>query len=248
MDNKDKIDKSIIDKIMSIAGVEMCAISSLDGEVLLFNSATGEISDTDIKLVSSEISRLFASYSISSIDISSLYLNFESHNIILHGFGSGFIFIASSKSSNINLLKMETSYLESEFIKIVNQSFGGASSKSSLFQGKNESENISSAQNIEHIFPYFGDISGEKIYEPEPAKPKIVPLNIISAIKDQLSDYLGPISPMIFMSKLDLIGQDEKNLSIDKMDGFIKLLAEEIEGQNDKRAFIAAAKALIKNI
>ncbi len=35
MDDKDK---SIIDKILKISGVEACAISSLDGEVLRFDS------------------------------------------------------------------------------------------------------------------------------------------------------------------------------------------------------------------
>lgn len=266
--NKDKIiDKTIIDKIMSIGGVEACAVSSLDGEVLLFSASADDllngspISDVDIKRVSLEISRLFASYSISSIDISYLYLNFEFHNIIVHGFGSGFIFIASSKNSNVNLLKMETSYLENEFIKIVNQSFGNISSKSSLFQGSvekqqpfgqvSESENITVMETNGQNFPIFGEISaGEQqtVSPHEPSKPQSVPLNIVLAIKDLLSRSLGPISSLIFKSKLELIEQKEDNIGISQVDIFIKLLAEEIEDKNDRRIFINNARELTKNL
>ena len=84
-------DKSIIDKILKIAGVDACAVSSLDGEVLRYETNDGEILPEQINKVSLEISKLFASYSISSIDITSLYLNFDDRNIIVNGFGSGFI-------------------------------------------------------------------------------------------------------------------------------------------------------------
>ncbi|WP_291490626.1 hypothetical protein [Desulfurella sp.] len=83
-------DKSIIYKILKIAGVDACAISSLDGEVLQFETNDPEIQSEQVNRVSREISKLFASYSISSIEISSLYLNFDDRNIIVNGFGSGF--------------------------------------------------------------------------------------------------------------------------------------------------------------
>ncbi len=231
--------KSIIDKVLSIAGVEVCAISSIDGEVLQSGSKNSEIAESDIKNISLELSRLFASYGISSIDITSLYMNFELHNIIVHGFGSGFIFIASTKNSNINLLKMETSYLEEEFVKVISQSLGSAAPKLSTTGQEGASQFKQGSDLQESLF--FGE--NPPVSAPEPAA---VPLKKILAIKELFSNSLGPIASMIFESKLK-----ESNMRVDSFNNknvyeFISLLANEIESKPDKVSFVKNVENILK--
>ncbi|MDA8272650.1 MAG: hypothetical protein M0Z72_02790 [Deltaproteobacteria bacterium] len=233
MDDKDE---SIIDKILKISGVEACAISSLDGEVLRVGSKDENITPEKVNKISAEISKLFASYSISSIDIQSLYLNFSEQNIIVNGFGSGFIFIVSQKNSNVNLLKMETSYLESEFIKIVNQSI---ESFSSTPLTDIHEKGISSQDE---------DIFSSLLGETKLAKTKtlkIVPIDKLNAIKDIFSSNLGPISAMLFDEKVKELNEDFNNFNVENIQNLINRLAEEIEGKTDKLDFIKNAKRVI---
>ncbi|RZD14938.1 MAG: hypothetical protein EVJ47_01260 [Candidatus Acidulodesulfobacterium ferriphilum] len=233
MDDKDK---SIIDKILKISGVEACAISSLDGEVLRFDSKDENITPEAINKISSEISKLFASYSISSIDIQSLYLNFQEQNIIVNGFGSGFIFIVSQKNSNVNLLKMETSYLESEFIKIVNQSIESFSS--TPLTDIHEKRVSSQDEDI------FSSLLGETKWG-ETKTLKIVPIDKLNAIKDIFSSSLGPISAMLFDEKVKELNEDFNNFNVENIQNLINRLAEEIEDKTDKLNFIKNAKRVI---
>ena len=233
MDDKDK---SIIDKILKISGVEACVISSLDGEVLRFDSKDENITPEAINKISSEISKLFASYSISSIDIQSLYLNFQEQNIIVNGFGSGFIFIVSQKNSNVNLLKMETSYLESEFIKIVNQSIESFSS--TTLTDIHEKRVSSQDEDI------FGSLLGETKWG-ETKTLKIVPIDKLNAIKDIFSSSLGPISAMLFDEKVKELNEDFNNFNVENIQNLINRLAEEIEDKTDKLNFIKNAKRVI---
>lgn len=233
MDDKDK---SIIDKILKISGVEACAISSLDGEVLRFDSKDENITPEAINKISSEISKLFASYSISSIDIQSLYLNFQEQNIIINGFGSGFIFIVSQKNSNVNLLKMETSYLESEFIKIVNQSIESFSS--TPLTDIHEKRVSSQDEDI------FSSLLGETKWG-ETKTLKIVPIDKLNAIKDIFSSSLGPISAMLFDEKVKELNEDFNNFNVENIQNLINRLAEEIEDKTDKLNFIKNAKRVI---
>lgn len=233
MDDKDK---SIIDKILKISGVEACAISSLDGEVLRFDSKDENITPEAINKISSEISKLFASYSISSIDIQSLYLNFQEQNIIINGFGSGFIFIVSQKNSNVNLLKMETSYLESEFIKIVNQSIESFSS--TPLTDIHEKRVSSQDEDI------FSSLLGETKWG-ETKTLKTVPIDKLNAIKDIFSSSLGPISAMLFDEKVKELNEDFNNFNVENIQNLINRLAEEIEDKTDKLNFIKNAKRVI---
>ena len=233
MDDKDK---SIIDKILKISGVEACAISSLDGEVLRFDSKDENITPEAINKISSEISKLFASYSISSIDIQSLYLNFQEQNIIVNGFGSGFIFIVSQKNSNVNLLKMETLYLESEFIKIVNQSIESFSS--TPLTDIHEKRVSSQDEDI------FSSLLGETKWG-ETKTLKIVPIDKLNAIKDIFSSSLGPISAMLFDEKVKELNEDFNNFNVENIQNLINRLAEEIEDKTDKLNFIKNAKRVI---
>ncbi|MDA8158058.1 MAG: hypothetical protein M0034_02595 [Deltaproteobacteria bacterium] len=242
----DAKDKSIIDKILKIAGVDACAVSSLDGEVLRYETNDGEILPEQINKVSLEISKLFASYSISSIDITSLYLNFDDRNIIVNGFGSGFIFILSKRNSNVNLLKMETSYLESEFIKIVSQSLGSISEKPPLINAqaaqtvdntagaysKNESEDVFNA--------FFGGKSGGEV-----KTHKLISKNDLDSIKDIFSSSLGPISAILFDEKIKELNENVDNFNAENIENLINRLSDEIEGKKDRLNFITAAKNII---
>lgn len=236
MDDKDK---SIIDKILKIAGVDACAISSLDGEVLKYETNGGEILPEQINKVSLEISRLFASYSISSIDISSLYLNFDDRNIIVNGFGNGFIFILSKRNSNVNLLKMETSYLESEFIKIVSQSLGSITAKPLI---NTHGDDQSYSKNEDAFNTLFDEKSGGNI-----KAHKLVPKNNLDSIKDIFSLNLGPISAILFDEKVKELNEDVNNFNVENIENLINRLSEEIEGKKDRLNFITAAKNIINS-
>ncbi|MDA8401461.1 MAG: hypothetical protein M0Z86_00920 [Deltaproteobacteria bacterium] len=230
-------DKSIIDKILKIAGVDACAVSSLDGEVLKYETNGDEILPEQINKVSLEISKLFASYSISSIDISSLYLNFDDRNIIVNGFGSGFIFILSKRNSNVNLLKMETSYLESEFIKIVSQSLINTQAVDSAVQSYSKNE----GNEDEDVFnALFGGKSGGEI-----KTHKLVTKKNLDSIKDIFSSSLGPISAILFDEKVKELNEDVNNFNAENIENLINRLSEEIEGKKDRLNFIAAAKNII---
>ena len=230
-------DKSIIDKILKIAGVDACAVSSLDGEVLRYETNGGEILPEQINRVSSEISKLFASYSISSIDISSLYLNFDDRNIIVNGFGSGFIFILSKRNSNVNLLKMETSYLESEFIKIVSQSLINTQAVDNAVQSYSKNE----GNEDEDVFnALFGGKSGGEI-----KTHKLVTKKNLDSIKDIFSSSLGPISAILFDEKVKELNEDVNNFNAENIENLINRLSEEIEGKKDRLNFITAAKNII---
>ena len=241
-------DKSIIDKILKIAGVDACAVSSLDGEVLKYETNGDEILPEQINKVSLEISKLFASYSISSIDISSLYLNFDDRNIIVNGFGSGFIFILSKRNSNVNLLKMETSYLESEFIKIVSQSLGSISEKplsstqavDNAVQSYSKNEGNEGNEDEDVFNALFGGESGGGI-----KTHKLVTKNNLDSIKDIFSSSLGPISSIIFDEKVKELNEDVNNFNAENIESLINRLSEEIEGKKDRLNFIAAAKNII---
>jgi predicted regulator of Ras-like GTPase activity (Roadblock/LC7/MglB family) len=281
MDNKEK---SIIEKLLSISGVEACAISSLDGEVLRFSSNNEDLNEVSIKKVSAEISKLFSSYSISSIEISSLFLSFESHNVIVNSFGSGFIFIASKKNSNVNLVKMESSYLESEFIKIVSNSLENLSSNSALLNSNNNNNAQAAGDNninINDIYPSLGedqfefnashhaaisDFSGNAANDAHQqnninninnnnsnntnneAATNLVPINVIIAIKDLFANSLGPISSMIFDSKMKELNQTIDNFNRKKIEEFIKLLSKEIEDENDRVLFFKNINNILKTI
>lgn len=234
MDDKDK---SIIDKILKISGVEACAISSLDGEVLRFDAKDGDITLEAINKISAEISKLFASYSISSIDISSLYLNFEERNIIINGFGSGFIFIVSQKNSNVNLLKMETSYLESEFIKIVSQSIESFSPKP--LADRYEKGVNSQDEDV------FSSLLGETKDSGEIKARNIVTIDRLNAVRDIFSSSLGPISAMLFDEKVKELNENFNNFSVEHIQNLINSLAEEIEDKNERMNFIKNAKRVI---
>ena len=227
-------DKSIIDKILKIAGVDACAVSSLDGEVLKYETNGDEILPEQINKVSLEISKLFASYSLSSIDISSLYLNFDDRNIIVNGFGSGFIFILSKRNSNVNLLKMETSYLESEFIKIVSQSLINTQAVDNAAQSysKNKDEDVFNA--------LFDGKSGGEI-----KTHNLVIKNNLDSIKDIFSSSLGPIPAILFDEKVKELNEDVNNFNAENIENLINRLSEEIEGKKDRLNFIAAAKNII---
>jgi hypothetical protein len=230
-------DKSIIDKILKIAGVDACAVSSLDGEVLKYETNGGEILPEQINKVSLEISKLFASYSISSIDISSLYLNFDDRNIIVNGFGSGFIFILSKRNSNVNLLKMETSYLESEFIKIVSQSLINTQAVDNAVQSYSKNE----GNEDEDVFnALFGGKGGGEI-----KAHKLVSKNNLDSIKDIFSLSLGPISAMLFDEKVKELNEDVNNFNAENIENLINRLSEEIESKKDRLNFITAAKNII---
>lgn len=230
-------DKSIIDKILKIAGVDACAVSSLDGEVLKYETNGDEILPEQINKVSLEISKLFASYSISSIDISSLYLNFDDRNIIVNGFGSGFIFILSKRNSNVNLLKMETSYLESEFIKIVSQSLINTQAVDNAVQSYSKNE----GNEDEDVFnALFGGKSGGEI-----KTHKLVTKKNLDSIKDIFSSSLGPISAILFDEKVKELNEDVNNFNAENIENLINRLSEEIEGKKDRLNFIAAAKNII---
>jgi len=238
MDNRDK---SIIDKILKIAGVDACAVSSLDGEVLEYEINDGEISAEQINRVSSEISKLFASYSISSIEISSLYLNFDDRNIIVNGFGSGFIFILSKRNSNVNLLKMEASYLESEFVKIVNQSLGSITAKPFINDsGSGESQLYSKSEDI------FNSLFGEK-NDKDIRTNELISKNKLDSIKDIFSSSLGPISEMIFKDKIKELNEDISNFNSENIENLINILSEEIEDKKDRLNFIKNAKNIINS-
>jgi hypothetical protein len=236
MDDKDK---SIIDKILKIAGVDACAVSSLDGEVLRYETNGGEILPEQINKVSLEISKLFASYSISSIEISSLYLNFDDRNIIVNGFGSGFIFILSKRSSNVNLLKMETSYLESEFIKIVSQSLGSITAKP-LVNTQEDSQPHSKDEDVFNTL--FGGENGGDVKTRE-----LVTKNSLDSVKDIFSSCLGPISAILFDEKVKELNEDVNNFNAENIENLINSLSEEIEGKKDRLNFIAAAKNIINS-
>ena len=230
-------DKSIIDKILKIAGVDACAVSSLDGEVLKYETNGDEILPEQINKVSLEISKLFASYSISSIDISSLYLNFDDRNIIVNGFGSGFIFILSKRNSNVNLLKMETSYLESEFIKIVSQSLINTQTVDNAVQSYSKNE----GNEDEDVFnALFGGKSGGEI-----KTHKLVTKKNLDSIKDIFSSSLGPISAILFDEKVKELNEDVNNFNAENIENLINRLSEEIEGKKDSLNFITAAKNII---
>ena len=230
-------DKSIIDKILKIAGVDACAVSSLDGEVLKYETNGDEILPEQINKVSLEISKLFASYSISSIDISSLYLNFDDRNIIVNRFGSGFIFILSKRNSNVNLLKMETSYLESEFIKIVSQSLINTQAVDNAVQSYSKNE----GNEDEDVFnALFGGKSGGEI-----KTHKLVTKNNLDSIKDIFSSSLGPISAILFDEKVKELNEDVNNFNAENIENLINRLSEEIEGKKDRLNFITAAKNII---
>ncbi|MHB1697438.1 MAG: hypothetical protein ACYCSQ_04975 [bacterium] len=238
MDNKDK---SIIDKILKIVGVDACAVSSLDGEVLEYEINDGEISPEQINRVSSEISKLFASYSISSIEISSLYLNFDDRNIIVNGFGSGFIFILSKRNSNVNLLKMEASYLEGEFVKIVNQSLGSITAKPFINDsGSGERQLYSKSEDI------FNSLFGEKS-DRDIRTNELISKNKLDSIKDIFSSSLGPISEMIFKDKIKELNEDISNFNSENIETLINILSEEIEDKKDRLNFIKNAKNIINS-
>ncbi len=244
----DAKDKSIIDKILKIAGVDACAVSSLDGEVLRYETNDGEILPEQINKVSLEISKLFASYSISSIDITSLYLNFDDRNIIVNGFGSGFIFILSKRNSNVNLLKMETSYLESEFIKIVSQSLGSISDKPPLINAQ-EAQTLDSGSGAysknedDDVFnALFGGKSGGEV-----KNRKLISKNNLDLIKDIFSSSMGPISAILFDEKIKELNEDVDNFNAENIENLINRLSEEIEGKKDRLNFITAAKNIINS-
>ena len=235
-------DKSIIYKILKIAGVDACAISSLDGEVLQFEANDTEIQSEQINMVSREISKLFASYSISSIEISSLYLNFDDRNIIVNGFGSGFIFILSKRNSNVNLLKMETAYLETEFVKIVNQSISADNLKNSGGIINNESGASFFDQNeaaFNSILNSNG-MAGDGINYGE-----VIPKDKMEALKDIFSENLGPISSIIFDEKLKDLNESVNNFHADNIENLIKNLAQEIENKKERLNFITAANKIL---
>ncbi|MGC8554945.1 MAG: hypothetical protein ACP5NA_05610 [Candidatus Acidulodesulfobacterium sp.] len=237
-------DKSIIYKILKIAGVDACAISSLDGEVLQFEANDTEIQSEQINRVSREISKLFASYSISSIEINSLYLNFDDRNIIVNGFGSGFIFILSKRNSNVNLLKMETAYLESEFVKIVNQSITADSPKKTEAIISNENGTGSFAQSETAFDSILNSnvMSGSGISSGE-----VVPKNKMEALKDLFSENLGPISSIIFEEKLNDLNENINNFHLDNIENLINNLAQEIENKKERLNFITAANKIINS-
>ena len=242
----DAKDKSIIDKILKIAGVDACAVSSLDGEVLRYETNDGEILPEQINKVSLEISKLFASYSISSIDITSLYLNFDDRNIIVNGFGSGFIFILSKRNSNVNLLKMETSYLESEFIKIVSQSLGSISEKPPLINAQaaqtvdNTVGAYSKNENEDVFNTFFGGKSGGEV-----KTHKLISKKDLDSIKDIFSSSLGPISAILFDEKIKELNEKVDNFNAENIENLINRLSDEIEGKKDRLNFITAAKNII---
>lgn len=229
MDNKDK---SIIDKILSIAGVYACAVSSLDGEVLEYKINDGEILPEHINRVSLEISKLIASYSISSIEINSLYLNFDDRNVIVNGFGSGFIFILSKRNSNVNLLKMETSYLEGEFVKIVNQSLRSIIIKPSANDSDLEENQLYSLNE-----DAFNSLKANAL----------ISKNKLDSIKDIFSASLGPISEMIFKDKIKELNENINNFNFDNIENLIIILSEEIEDKKDRLDFIKNAKDIINS-
>lgn len=238
MDDKDK---NIIDKILNISGVEACAISSLDGEVLRFDANDENITYEAINKISTEISRIFASYSISSIDITSLYLNFEEKNIIINGFGSGFIFIVSQKTSNVNLLKMETSYLEKEFVKIVSQSVEKFSIKSSNDRQDKQEDNAGSRDE-----DVFSSILGEKKWHQDEVKiQRTISKSKLNALKDVFSISVGPISIMLFDEKVKEMGENVDNFGVEHIQSLINNLASEIEDKSDRLVFLKNAKSVV---
>lgn len=240
-------DKSIIDKILKIAGVDACAVSSLDGEVLRYETNDGEILPEQINKVSMEISKLFASYSLSSVDITSLYLNFDDRNIIVNGFGSGFIFILSKRNSNVNLLKMETSYLESEFIKIVSQSFGSISGKPTLINS--QSPQTADNGDAEHIQKNEGNDVFNALFSGknggEVKTGKLISKSNLDAIKDLFSSSMGPISAILFDEKIKELNEDADNFNAENIENLINRLSEEIEGKKERLNFITAARNII---
>jgi hypothetical protein len=237
-------DKSIIYKILKIAGVDACAISSLDGEVLQFKANDPEIQSEQISRVSREISKLFASYSISSIEISSLYLNFDDRNIIVNGFGSGFIFILSKRNSNVNLLKMETTYLESEFVKIVNQSIVADNPKKAeaIISDENGSGSFAQSEAAFNSILNSNVMSGGGINSGE-----VIPKNKMEALKDLFSENLGPISSIIFDEKLKDLNENANNFHADSIENLINNLAQEIENKKERLNFITAANNVINS-
>jgi hypothetical protein len=237
-------DKSIIYKILKIAGVDACAISSLDGEVLQFEANDPEIQTEQINRVSREISKLFASYSISSIEISSLYLNFDDRNIIVNGFGSGFIFILSKRNSNVNLLKMETAYLESEFVKIVNQSIAVDNSKKAgdIISGESSAGSFAQSEAVFNSILNSNGTSGDGINSGE-----VISSNKMGALKDIFSENLGPISSIIFDEKLKDLNENANNFHRDNIENLINNLAQEIENKKERLNFITAANKIINS-
>ena len=237
-------DKSIIYKILKIAGVDACAISSLDGEVLQFKANDPEIQSEQISRVSREISKLFASYSISSIEISSLYLNFDDRNIIVNGFGSGFIFILSKRNSNVNLLKMETTYLESEFVKIVNQSIVADNPKKAeaIISDENGSGSFAQSEAAFNSILNSNVMSGGGINSGE-----VISSNKMGALKDIFSENLGPISSIIFDEKLKDLNENANNFHRDNIENLINNLAQEIENKKERLNFITAANKIINS-
>ncbi len=238
-------DKSIIYKILKIAGVDACAISSLDGEVLQFEANDPEIQSEQINRVSREISKLFASYSISSIEISSLYLNFDDRNIIVNGFGSGFIFILSKRNSNVNLLKMETAYLESEFVKIVNQSISADNSKKTSGSIISNESSASFFDQNEAAFNSILNSNGTS--EGEINYGEVIPKDKMEALKDIFSENLGPISSIIFDEKLKDLNENANNFHRDNIENLINNLAQEIENKKERLNFITAANKIINS-
>jgi hypothetical protein len=236
------MDKSIINKILQIAGVDACSVSSLDGEVLQFEANDTDISTEQINKVSLEISKLFASYSISSIDISSLYLNFDDRNIIVNGFGSGFIFILSKRNSNVNLLKMQTSYLESEFVKIVNQSFSGVNSKS-LADKVHAEGGHAYLKNDDMLDSILNGKSGNGNIKTN----NIISKNKLDSIMDIFSSSLGPISAMLFDEKIKDLNEDINNFNAENVSNLINGLSEEIENKKDRLDFINIANKIINS-
>jgi hypothetical protein len=237
-------DKSIIYKILKIAGVDACAISSLDGEVLQFKANDNEIQSEQISRVSREISKLFASYSISSIEINSLYLNFDDRNIIVNGFGSGFIFILSKRNSNVNLLKMETAYLESEFVKIVNQSIAADNPKKaeSIINNKNGTGSFAQSETAFDSILNSNVMSGGGISFGE-----VIPKDKMESLKDLFSENLGPISSMIFDEKLKDLNENANNFHTDNIENLINNLAQEIENKKERLNFITAANNIVNS-
>ena len=237
-------DKSFIYKILKIAGVDACAISSLDGEVLQFEANDPEIRSEQISRASREISKLFASYSISSVEISSLYLNFDDRNIIVNGFGSGFIFILSKRNSNVNLLKMETAYLESEFVKIVNQSIIADNPKKAggFINDENGADPFAQNEAVFNSILNSNEMAGGGINFGE-----VIPKDKMEALKDFFSENLGPISSIIFDQKLKDLNESVNNFHEDNIENLIKNLAQEIDNKKERLNFITAANNIINS-
>ena len=76
----------------------------------------------------------------------------------------------------------------------------------------------------------------------------IVPINVIIAIKDLFANSLGPISSMIFDSKIKELNQGMENFNRKKIEEFVKLLSKEIEDENDRVLFFKNINNILKTI